>query len=181
MLKKAIILTYFHVMNFVKNIFSLCECNTSASNEMLNRGIISSDSEIPKIIWMYWNDVIPPKTVVISYKMCVKKNPDHEVYLVNESNLKEYVNIEFNEAVHILPAHKSDLIRLSLLKEYGGIWGDASTMMFDSLGWVHTKQKESQLDSVVFYHKRSTVDFDFPVIENWLIAVPKIHSRYIIG
>ena len=65
---------------------------------------------------------------------------------------------------------QSDLVRLFLLYEYGGIWLDITTILTDDLKWI-TKKFNEGYDQVGFY-----LEFPFHVKtpylrENWCIAV----------
>jgi hypothetical protein len=68
-------------------------------------------------------------------------NPEWNIHYVDFDNLKSYVNdIDYIYDVNkdISPQAKSDIIRLSLLKKYGGIWADATTLCMQPLDhWVH--------------------------------------------
>jgi hypothetical protein len=68
-------------------------------------------------------------------------NPEWKVHLIDLVNLKDYVNdIEYVYDVNknISPQAKSDIIRLSLLKNHGGIWADATMLCMQPLDhWVH--------------------------------------------
>ena len=56
----------------------------------------------------------------------IKHNPEWNVELVSESNLSNYINITFpSNASH---AEISDIIRLNLLYEHGGVWADATML-----------------------------------------------------
>lgn len=68
-------------------------------------------------------------------KKCVESwqvhNPKWKVIKIDETNLKDYINLE-----HYIPcidkktisnASLSDIIRIKLLKEYGGLWVDSTT------------------------------------------------------
>ena len=56
-------------------------------------------------------------------------------------NLKNYVNdidYIYDEKKNITPQAKSDIIRLSLLKNYGGVWADATILCMQPLDhWIY--------------------------------------------
>ncbi|MBA2813991.1 capsular polysaccharide synthesis protein [Candidatus Pantoea persica] len=66
-------------------------------------------------------------------------------------------------------AHKCDVIRLALLKRYGGIWVDCTTLVYRDFSWVHQR---SGYDLVGYYIDANTLERRFPVIESWFMAAP---------
>jgi hypothetical protein len=68
-------------------------------------------------------------------------NPEWIVHLLDEHNITLYVSdIEYmyDEKKCISPQAKSDIIRLSLLKNYGGVWADSTMLCMQPLdSWVH--------------------------------------------
>ncbi|MBD3843556.1 MAG: hypothetical protein IE909_17085, partial [Campylobacterales bacterium] len=84
---------------------------------------------IPKIIWMYWEGVLPQFV-----EKCVEnirtKNPDYVVNFLTPDNVKEFCDIDYRRLAHATPQQKADLIRFDLIYQYGGIWLDASTIVY---------------------------------------------------
>ncbi|MCK5677486.1 MAG: sulfotransferase family 2 domain-containing protein, partial [Flavobacteriaceae bacterium] len=79
------------------------------------------------ILWLQGFDNAP--TLV---KKCleswVQKNPTWDIILLDESSLKKYINIDtYLDSKTISKASLSDIIRISLLNKYGGLWVDATT------------------------------------------------------
>jgi len=85
-----------------------------------------------KRIWILWYQGILAAPFVV--KKCinswVQKNPEWEVIVLDESNLEQYITLD-------LPQHKlnkisltkqSNLVRLQLLAQHGGVWTDATTL-----------------------------------------------------
>jgi hypothetical protein len=137
-----------------------------------------TNNTIPKIIWGYWDTGIEnaPDIVQKSIKNWKKNNPDWEINILNENNLQEYINTDIFDKIIVkdsIKQKKADLIRLLLLKKYGGIWVDASIFLSESLNWVLQLQKEKNVDIVCFYQEKYTTDYQNPVIENWFIASTK--------
>lgn len=94
-----------------------------------------STSSIPKKIWICWfqGEENAPDIV----KMCIasvrKIFLEYEINVITDDNINSF--IEFPEYVskkykdgYITRTHYSDLIRLELLKQYGGIWIDATVL-----------------------------------------------------
>ncbi|WP_083245784.1 capsular polysaccharide synthesis protein [Aliivibrio logei] len=164
--------------------------NEEKKNELMEEAKIALDvllsptesksnlTEIPKIIWMFWDSGFDnaPEVVKLSVKSWQKMNPDYEVKLLTDESLKELLGFDFNaifqlSSVHCLPAIKADLIRLYLLSKYGGIWADATTFCLKPLSkWLDTANKCCNL--LTFKHKNNP---SRPV-EVWFIASPRSAS-----
>ena len=93
------------------------------------------DTEFPKIIWTMWQqgEAQMPETVQTSMKTIKNfaKRNDCEFYLLTDENLADFINIpaditEKYKKKELSAAHYSDIIRFSLLYQYGGIWMDAT-------------------------------------------------------
>ena len=88
-------------------------------------------TNIPRIIWIYWEQGFENAPFVV--QKCVesweKENPSWEIRLLDKNSVDKYVTLELSKEKlsNLLLAHKSDLIRLKLLQEYGGVWADATT------------------------------------------------------
>lgn len=97
-----------------------------------------------KVIWIFWAQGwrnAPPiaKASLNSWKHL---NPDWRVKpLDRESDEYEEVK-KFCQGKNLKWAAKSDLLRLSLMEKYGGVWVDATTICLKSLDdWVHEQMK----------------------------------------
>lgn len=137
---------------------------------------ISDDaSDIPKIIWMFWDSGFDgaPEVVQLSVKSWQEMNPDYEVRLLTNDNLKQYLGFDFQAifqlaTVRCLPATKADLLRLHLLSKHGGVWVDATTFCLTPLGqWL-----PSAIEHCGIFNFRHKYDVSCPV-EAWFIASPK--------
>ncbi|MDE5438550.1 capsular polysaccharide synthesis protein [Elizabethkingia meningoseptica] len=132
---------------------------------------------IPKIIWMYWHDLEIPKLVSNIIGKIKKDNPRYEVRVLNKKTVKEYISdIHFEKETKI--ANQSDVIRLSLLYQYGGIWIDATTLLYTNLEWLEKISAQGNYDIIAYYRESSTHDFNFPIVESWFLAAPK-ENNYI--
>jgi hypothetical protein len=76
-------------------------------------------------------------------------NPEWKIHYIDFQNLKEYVNdidYIYDTNKHISPQAKSDIIRLSLLKKYGGIWADSTMLCMQPLDhWVFEAVEPSEI------------------------------------
>jgi hypothetical protein len=75
-------------------------------------------------------------------------NPEWKIHYIDLANLKDYVNdidYIYDEQKKISPQATSDIIRLSLLKNHGGIWADATMLCMQPLDhWVYEAVEPSQ-------------------------------------
>lgn len=127
---------------------------------------------IPKIIWTYWHskDEIPPfvlKCLSSWYLHC----PDYIINVIDYNTISKFVG--FQEAYKIKhwknidsAQRISDLVRLAVLSKYGGIWLDASCIMYESLDWVYEYDK----NVVMYYIPDVSEKHGRPVPESWFIA-----------
>ncbi len=97
---------------------------------------------IPRIIWILWFQ--GPSEAPFIVKKCieswVRHNANWQVVILDDNNLSEYVVLDLPEGIlaNLALNHKSDLLRLQLLSEYGGVWADATTFCMKPLDdWIH--------------------------------------------
>lgn len=68
-------------------------------------------------------------------------NPNWNIHYIDFNNLKDYVqdiDYIYDTNKNISPQAKSDIIRLSLLKNHGGVWADATMLCMQPLDhWVY--------------------------------------------
>lgn len=124
------------------------------------------NEEVPKIIWSYWDDDNIPEFINICYKNWVKFAPNYQVNLLTKSNAEKYLDINYDGWKELPAYRQSDIIRLLLLKKYGGVWIDASTFLLDNPdNFIHKN------NLTLFTTPRTNKDD--PVYENWFISAPK--------
>jgi Capsular polysaccharide synthesis protein len=115
-------------------------------------------SEIPKIIWSYWDDpnvpLLTQKCMDNWKRMC----PDYEVRLLNKTDVPA-------EYKHLTPERQSDWLRLDRIKNYGGVWLDASVFLTESLDWI-----QGSGEALMFYQKAMSNDASQRMYESWFIA-----------
>ncbi len=91
------------------------------------------------LLWLQGWDNAPwlQKRVLHSWQI---NNPQWKINLIDQNNLTNYVNdIEYikDKKKKISYQAKSDIIRLSLLKNYGGVWADSTLLCMQPLeSWV---------------------------------------------
>ncbi|ENW05515.1 glycosyltransferase family 32 protein [Acinetobacter beijerinckii] len=130
---------------------------------------IKQNAVIPKKIWMYWEGALSGFV-----KQCIeqvkKTNPDYEVYFLTPDTVNDFCDIDFSRFSQATPQQKADLIRFELIYQHGGIWLDASTIVYESLDWIQTLVVKNQTNSFAYYRAKNTTITEFPVVENWLLA-----------
>lgn len=88
-------------------------------------------SQIPKIIWTYWDGDEIPQVVHKCIQTWRKFNPNYRIHVVTRNKIPEYLpnddilSMRFTQT----PQQVSDLVRVHLLAKYGGVWSDASNVM----------------------------------------------------
>lgn len=90
------------------------------------------------LLWMQgWNENTPwiVQQVRKSWELL---NPTWNIELVSEDNLSDYVHIPYINHPDIDYPAKSDIIRLKLLAEHGGVWADATLLCMIPLDrWIY--------------------------------------------
>lgn len=98
-----------------------------------DRPLGDNDLNLQDRIWVCWWQGLENAPELV--KKCIESIQcnagSHEVTVITEKNYKDYVNIpkwveEKHKAGIISRTHYSDLLRLSLLAEHGGMWLDAT-------------------------------------------------------
>lgn len=92
-----------------------------------------SISEIPNIIWIFWwqGKLSMPQVIRQCYLSVLRNANGRKVIFIDESNYSEYVELpdylydKFKKK-KISFTHFSDVIRVELLRKYGGLWIDAA-------------------------------------------------------
>lgn len=86
------------------------------------------------IIWLYWNEKNLPDYVKILIESIICVNPTFEVILIDNETVGVYWP-EYPKAVFasLIPAHQSDLVRVHVLKKFGGVYLDVDTFAISSL------------------------------------------------
>jgi hypothetical protein len=104
-----------------------------------------------KTIWLLWlqgwdNAPWLVRQVAESWEI---NNPDWNIEYITLDNLHKYVHdidYIYDKAKEIGPQHKADIIRLSLLKNHGGVWADATILCMQPLSiWVEEAVKPASL------------------------------------
>jgi hypothetical protein len=105
------------------------------------------------LLWLQgWNNApLLQKKVLQSW---INYNPDYNIIKIDYNNLKKFdLNIDYiyDKNKKITPQALSDIIRVSLLKKYGGIWADAT---FLCLKPINSLINNYLLDNNIFMYYR---------------------------
>lgn len=136
---------------------------------------LSKSYNIPKIIWAFWSLKSPSSFASLCIDRWIKLHSDYQVIIVNEENIVDYLP-EFDMTLfsHLsLPIQNvSDLIRLSLLEIYGGVWLDASIFIEDRIDEIFDL-KSNELDFLGYFDKLGENRQFPPIVETWFLIAPK--------
>lgn len=155
----------------IDSLISEAEQSLHQLTKVIHEKIITNS--IPNKIWLYWNSPLAsaPDVVKRSVQSWTRLNPDYDVIFLCDDNIEEILGINFNAVfrlatVNLGLALKADILRLYLLKNYGGIWADTTTFCLQPLDkWLPSTNKQSS-----FFTFRHNSNSTRP-IEVWFIAV----------
>lgn len=133
---------------------------------------IKNRKAIPKIIWAFWDSKEMPEVVKICINNWKELHPDFEINILNNETIHTFLP-NFPKLKDFNPVFKSDLLRLSLLKEYGGIYLDASVFLNQRLDQYISFYIENNLDLLVFSSEGHPNDKKYPITESWFIISEK--------
>ena len=140
------------------------------SDTIITNAQPQSESTIPKIIWLFWDGTTKPPLVQATIARIHSLNPDYQVHLLDKKNVSQFIDCDFLDRSDITVSHKSDLIRLELLAQHGGIWVDATCIFNEDFKWVDEASQSVSADLIAFYRAQDTHNYDFPIIESWFLA-----------
>ncbi len=128
-------------------------------------------NKLPKIIWIAWFQGLEdaPDVVRYCYASWIEKNPDWKIILITGSNYGDYFDLDsiVAKGLHgISIQQRSDILRMGLLAEYGGVWVDATCFCNTPLdSWIHNYTR-----SGFFVFRDPGKD---RIISSWFIASVK--------
>lgn len=127
-----------------------------------------------KRIWICWlqgYDAAPPLI-----KACINSiesnNPNFEIVLLTEENINKYITLpehierKYKEG-KIGRAHYSDILRISLICKYGGIWIDSTVLCTDSQFLENISHFPLFVFKVLDLNRK---DDESIVASNWLLS-----------
>lgn len=154
-----------------------------------NKTKISSCS---KVIWVCWLQGMEkaPDVVKKCYASLQKYCPDFDIRIVTLDNVKEYIRFpdyiwQKYQDKKITNTHFSDLLRVSLLVEYGGYWIDATVFLTDKIPQFIQKSdffafhSDSYVKNNTWFIKASQGDLIITNMRNLLFEYWKHENRLI--
>jgi hypothetical protein len=143
--------------------------------EQATQFVVDMPNGVPNLIWLYWNTPLEqaPDVVKLSVRTWRQKNPDYDVVLINDDNIKDILGFDFHAVFNIATvnlgfAMKADILRLYLLSTHGGVWADTTTFCVRPLSeWL--PQATEKTSFFTFRHKTNKTR----PVEVWFIASEK--------
>ena len=123
-------------------------------------------------VWTYWHSPFQPKVIRKCIENWERVGRCTDIRILDDINIHRW--IPFSEMIKINTitthrAHKSDLIRLYLIKTYGGTWMDASVILTQKLhSWLPS-------DGVFCYKADRFSKEGVTCLENFMIKAPPNH------
>lgn len=146
---------------------------------IINSNYYEINDKINKTIWVCWLQGIEqaPELVKVCYNKLKKSSKGYKVVLITSKNFKDYVNIpefiisKWKKGI-ISNTHFSDILRIELLAQNGGIWIDST--VFVTMDKVPKYLEENPL----FVFKEVNLNrIDEPLISasNWFMKANSNH------
>ena len=140
---------------------------------------LSEEIVINKTIYILWLQGFDnaPEIVKICLISWIEKNPSWNIVLLDETSLTNYINIEhICKSKTISKASLSDIIRITLLKQYGGLWVDATTYCTKPLD--HWLTDYTATGFFAFNFEKDNNSLPDRLISSWFLYAEK--GNYII-
>ena len=123
-------------------------------------------------IWVCWLQGQENAPQIVKYLLAeMKKNANgHELIVLTSQNIADFVKIppqiqEKYERKIISPAHYSDFVRIELLKNYGGLWLDATVLLTQPL-------PDAVFQAITYHPKNLNAQLQYPVAK----FIPNFHD-----
>jgi hypothetical protein len=126
---------------------------------------------VPKIIWLYWDEVnISSITVKLCVNLIKSLHKDYNIELISKSSLLNYLPDFPIELLKKPSNFVSDMVRLMVLEQHGGIYLDATVLLSKPINWALELQQTDQSEVVLYYTDENTREEKYPMVETWFIA-----------
>ncbi len=127
-------------------------------------------TKFPKIIYILWlqGRENAPELVRINFERWARLNPDYELVVLDKTTAQPYLadfSIDVNK---LTPQAFSDILRVRLLAETGGVWTDASVYPMTPL----SKWLEPRMAKDTFFAYERLNRYHQPV-DSWFLAAHK--------
>lgn len=163
-----------------------------------------SKTQFPRILWTYWDGNIEDASVLV--KLCLNnmmhysKASGWEFRFVTKSNYSHFLSPKtkvvlekLQQQTKLSPTSFSDIMRLLLLHDNGGLYLDASTLLYRNLSWIDSHSEHQFFDNKVTndpemilftsnYYKGGdrTVVYDEQLLQN-IIIYPGIQNYALLS
>ena len=117
-----------------------------------------------KKVWSYWEGTKPALV-----EDCLATWEKHlgifgwEINVLTPETIQQFDIIKPESYDSLLPAHRADVIRLSLLYSHGGLWLDASIYLTENVDWLINKPVS--ICGVQYWKNNNPASY----IENWIL------------
>lgn len=152
-----------------RDAFIIRSIEQQCSAVLQNAGQYQADCDMRRSpdepVWVFWwsGEAEAPEIVKACIRSIRRNANGHKVVVIDRNNLSEYVKLpDYIEEKHnsgkIGHAHYSDMIRLSLLAQYGGVWIDATVFISQPLPDIlfeSTFYTAKSVDKQAFYFSQS--------------------------
>lgn len=170
-------------LNILFLIF-LSFCNYKENN---NFKLVSDEYNVPNIIWLFWEG--PLNNLTKSSLHHLKQNIyKYKIIYLNTNTIKCYYNSsDIPDILHTLPfPNQGDYFRFNLLREYGGIWMDASTYVkndevFDELIKEMNEKKPDMLAFNFYYYPQNNIELGVILSPMNSEFINKVLNIYVYG
>jgi len=167
--------------SYYKYIFTIIVCILILTIVITTIQSYRIHMKYPKIIWIFWDSDKLPKIIQQIKDYNKNKLKGWDVRFMNLNTVRDYIPDSAYPANYndLVPANKSDWMRLYLLNKYGGCWLDAGIIINDTtiLNKIYSESVVTSSDLTVF--KSSSKNFrhktgiEIPlIIDSWFILAP---------
>ena len=162
-LKRLCIWGFKHKDKYVKSYIydRFCKIIKDCQTDKGEKAIRLLEDEYP--IWVFWYQgfELAPPLVQACLENLRRKN--RNVNIVDKNNIEQYITLplyikEKVDKGYITYTHYSDIIRVSLLAQYGGIWIDSTCFV--------TKEIPSKIKQLAFFSSKTLNKSPLPLWSN---------------
>ena len=138
-----------------------------------------------KIIWGYWASY-PEGFPFLCQKALESwqvRNPEWTIIMLNDNNFQQYVSVsDLPSTFYSLKVqHRSDIIRLAVLIRYGGIYLDASTLVYKGFDGIWDQlDQENQQDKLLITSLNQLPSVGFDMYNNGLMMTKGLQNPFLV-
>lgn len=134
--------------------------------------VYEAEGDTPKIFWWCWlqGEEQAPPLCKVCLKSLRRNYSDYQINVVTQENISDYVKFPEHivrkfKAGSITPTHFTDLLRLELLINHGGVWIDSSVFV--------TGREQDYLSEPLFLFQTTWRNEPAHLGSSWLIVACK--------